>query len=710
MQARSLWTVVLIVNLALGLSCAQFSAGKTYTLAKVDRETFLVDPSLQLGEDPTSPDHWDDPVGGTIEIRLADHFIKYLTTLGRPEVVIFSRVVVRDPSRSERGIVFERVLQNTEDPNAYTAANQGAGNSARGIVLLPSMKYAQEEISISLRIVELDQADNERLENLLHAAAAGAAQFYPEGASAISLTQAVLSFVIANNPDDLEFAIDIGLSPSSGRYANDRLRAQVEDSQLSSGAADAPIIINGRRDVTLQPRIGHLAIIKTELQQRPAYKSDLIGVAAEGIRWSLMNALKLATLDALNWASEDKEFDAYSRLFGQPLRVPTEGLREPAPDEQGRISHVDLSTVNTAWSLARWNGFDQGGNLKPLAYRHGQLVVIDDDADAAQKVRWFSDKSYLVLTIDSPMKGLPVSELPKLADDISELKIRTTQLSPAEFRLELSRVTCAVTKLATVRNAKAEANSSIADAPDAASAESIRQRVISDVLTSLKAKQDECKYSDSDLRAVQRELEIVTGKDIRRREEDAAARNCGVRLAAQRFAFAEPPAELKTLLLHPGNAGFSGGLVEKTQAGQFKVEVAEIQNVPTRSTLTLQAVNGKFGHGDYELFLSWTGASKPATCERDNLEYQIIVEKPTETEQAGGHSGRPVRLVNVESRLMLRDKPKEGTVVAGLDPETRVELLDSEKDGWVKVEVASGDHKGKQGYVSAKFLKEVAST
>ncbi|MEW5918856.1 MAG: hypothetical protein AB1762_20810, partial [Gemmatimonadota bacterium] len=467
---RRWWLVCILVSAVSG--CTQLTAGKSYLLSKVDDGGYLRDASMVFA-DPAAPRSggWDSPVANTLELRLADNFIKYIHSFDLPEVVLFSRVVIRDPSSASRGVVYERVIMNTEDANAFTTANQGAGSAMRDLTILPAIQYTGQEITVSIRLIELDQNDNKRYAALLSGAAAAVTSFRPEVAMSASVAQAALTFILANNPDDLEFTYDFGISPNS-QTTVERVKAQIEETAL-------PETVPQKHDLVLQPRIGTLAVLKTELPDRMVIPVERVSIVTDGIRWILMSVLRLATLNAFNMFNEDKGYDRYARWFGQPLYATFQALDEPVLDQQGYVYHIDYHPLTSVFgrvdNCAENDRTSQPGDRRnqPLAglgngtpkrlrIVNGSLVYEDRCSEVGLEP--FRGKSYLVLTIDNPQKGVPVDELEKIGDSVAKLGIRTTQLSPEEFQQELDKVTKVLAQAAVMQNAKADGNRQIADA------------------------------------------------------------------------------------------------------------------------------------------------------------------------------------------------------------------------------------------------------
>jgi len=589
------------------------TAGKSYLLSKVDDGGYLRDASMVFS-DPAAPraGGWDSPVTNTLELRLADNFIKYIHSLDLPEVVLFSRVVIRDPSSASRGVVFERVILNTEDANAYTTANQGAGSAMRDITILPAIQYTGQEVTVSLRLIELDQNDNKRYAALLSGAAAAVASFRPEVAMGASVAQAALTFILANNPDDLEFTYDFGISPNS-QTTVERVHAQLEETRL-------PGLVPRKHDLVLQPRIGSLAVLKTELPDRMVLPVERVSIVTDGIRWILMSTLRLATLNAFNMFNEDKGYDRYARWFGQPLYATYQALDEPVLDKDGYVYHIDYHPLTSvlgrglASSCVDEDGDDAtqaadqpqtamtglgNGTPKRLRVMNGSLVYEDKCSEAGLEP--FRGKSYIVLTIDNPQKGVPVDELEKIGDSVAKLGIRTTQLSPEEFEKELKKVTEVLAQAAVMQNAKADGNRQIADAKTLDEAAAAAN-------TALKAACDRLEKEGATGATLERQLHEIRAqlqRDLERKERQV----CKVALVRPADGVFDPTAGSVTVTIeHPVGQKYDGVLLGAK--GLVSLDTLEFGGATSLSQSVVKPKSATdLVPGDYELRLT---PKKPA--------------------------------------------------------------------------------------------------
>jgi hypothetical protein len=591
--------------LALTPGCTQLTAGKSYMLTKTDASGYLRDATMVFSNaDAPTAGNWDRPVQSTLEIRLGDYFSKYLQSLDLPEVVLFSRVVVRDPTSSdkEKGkIVYERVLLNTEANSDYTAANQGAGSAMRDVILLPSILYDRQDITVSLRLIELDQADNERFKSLLSAVAATTASFQPEATMAISAAQAALGFLLANNPDDLEFTYDFGLSPDSGTSVA-RIRQQMMDSQLPTGVAASE-----SHDLVLQPRIGTLTVLKTELPDRLVFPTDKVALVTDGVRWGAMSAVRLGTLNFFNWFNEDKGYDRYSRAFGQPLQPSYQAMDEPLMDDNGYVYHVDYYPVTSVVGGAKcgaspsgksgfWNAVADMGTGEPKRLRmiNGNLAY--EDCHGQTGLTPFREKSYLTFSIDSPAKGVAVSDLAKLTDSVKDLGIRTTQLSPKEFADALKVLTDSLNQVAVAQNAKSDGNRQVAGATDLTDAATVAKNTLKSACDSLKEKGTDKETMTRYLNEIRQQLE----KDLARKEKEV----CKITLMRPADGVFTESGTIEALIEQRPGQEYTGVLLGPSTDTWDAAPITSNSTAKQFTKVSFKAAEGAtFGAGDYSLRL-----------------------------------------------------------------------------------------------------------
>lgn len=415
-----------IVVALVGAGCSSQSTAKSYHLAKLNRDGTLMpidalverrsstqtnDESAQSVED----DRFDSLIetNDCLEIRLADHFIRFLNAVGSPEVVVFTRCRIRSPDGSAPELVYDRILLNTQDQELTQSGIQGAGGSLRDVVVLPAIEYKNEDIMLSIRMIELDQDDNQRIGKLLQGASATSAQLKTAAAPELAAFQAVVSFLVANNPDDVEFALDLGLTANS--------------STTFRGAEDALPGVPRTATHSITPRVGMIAAIKTEGVDRFVVPQKYEQYLPQALLWTFANVGRLVTLDLFNRLPGRIDYDAYSDFFGDPLRVPSNSLIEPAFARDRLMHRINIDDLES----------DAG--RETFVIRDRSLCTVTSVAENAVPEP-FRDKSYVLLSVQSPSLGIPVKELARISDSLEDLKIRTTQLTPAEVAKVLDQI------------------------------------------------------------------------------------------------------------------------------------------------------------------------------------------------------------------------------------------------------------------------------
>ncbi len=366
-----------------------------YTMVRADRSATLAPLHEQL------PARQNDSLGDMptshLEIVLKGGFLKYLEAVERPEVAIFARASVRDPQMPEERLVWEKIYLASENPDEQIVINKATFLPRINIPLLPGIVFDDQEIYVSLRIIELDQDDNERVKRLVNTAAGAVAAFKPEAAVAASAFQTALAFVTAANSDDIEFQFDFGLIPNEGSI------------QLVDCDADG-----ARLDLVLQPRLGDYVVLKTEHRQRMHLPNSHLGVALESVQWLLGTVIKLATFNIANWRwwedfGADRDDDFYMQIVGRPFEIPFEGWQLP------EISAGRLSIP------------ENGGRL----YLRGDRLEYRDGGVS----RTFVDQSYLVLSLIEPREGVDLDVL-RAANEAKEsinTVLRTGQIQADEI-------------------------------------------------------------------------------------------------------------------------------------------------------------------------------------------------------------------------------------------------------------------------------------
>lgn len=185
--------------------------GRKTTLALVDDNYALVPASLKerkvLDSAPARPVAINEYFG----IKLNNMYMRYLEAVGRPEVVMFIRVWARPINggdalaAAKEELVWQNVFFNSEDADNHMIFSKNGWLQTRDLTIMPPFKYEGQEVRVQLRVIEMDQADNDRTKAIIAAAAATAATFNPEVATSAAIFEAVLNFVTTSNSDDIEW-------------------------------------------------------------------------------------------------------------------------------------------------------------------------------------------------------------------------------------------------------------------------------------------------------------------------------------------------------------------------------------------------------------------------------------------------------------------------------------------------------------------------
>ena len=391
------------------ISCSTLSAGKKYTLAKVNREKQLIEPH-RVFENPNQSDLLDkvNPTD-VLSLVLNSGCLPYLQEVGRPEVAIFITTKIRQKDKPNEEVLWEKVYLNSEDSDGFSVINKDSCLPKKDIVILPPIIYDNQDILVSIRIIEMDSADNDRMNAMVSTAASVAATFQPQYAGAISIFQSVLNLIIANNADDIEFQYDFTLSESRGpvTYAVDELY-----------------------DMVLNPRVGKYAIIKTEHRARQIIPFGYADITQSGIRYGGAEILKFASLGILNWPVWCDHFngcdymdlkdpdDIYHKILGRPF----------APE---RDAFIPPSFTSDYLSF-------QGDNI-------GNFEVIGDNIKIRQgnELFNFERQAYLIFSVVAGNVGLDVATLQTVANQkklIATLNINTAQLGDVALKQHLEPV------------------------------------------------------------------------------------------------------------------------------------------------------------------------------------------------------------------------------------------------------------------------------
>ena len=166
--------------------CAMYSAGKAYTFAKEDRTHQLVKTEKIL---TSTKDNYDQKISkdlphGTLKLVLNSGFLRYLEAIQQPEVVIFSKVIINPnqqvlnkSGKSSNVIEYKKIILSSQDNSTHMVQNKNSFLPIKDIEILPPIVYTGETIRVELRVIELDQADNVLLRQIINVAASTAAGF-----------------------------------------------------------------------------------------------------------------------------------------------------------------------------------------------------------------------------------------------------------------------------------------------------------------------------------------------------------------------------------------------------------------------------------------------------------------------------------------------------------------------------------------------------
>ncbi|MCK5941815.1 MAG: hypothetical protein KAI24_07610 [Planctomycetes bacterium] len=454
--------IVAIASALLSLllhGCNTLPAGRKYTLAKVDRDWSLVEPHRLLEQ---RTDDLLDEVNptGNWGLTMNGGFLPFLEAIERPEVVIFVSVRIREPDEPEHTLLWEHVYLDSEDKSEHIALNKNSFLPRDDIQLLPPIVYEGQDIFVQIRVIELDQEDNKRTEQLVNTAASAAAAFEPDLGVTASVFQTALSYLVQNNSDDIEFQYDFALSETPG-----------------------PIQYGGvQYDNVLNPRVGKYVVIKTEHRQRKKAPDGTLDAIGSGIRYGAGEALKFATLGVANWvggwfcSSNENEdagtWDFYQWLFAYPFRID-----------------------KNSWVAPVWDG-------GRLACGHGEkrLMVAGNrvvTGRSGHENELFEQQGYLVFSLVASNNGVDVAALSELADQkrlVENLAINTSQLNADDAVAHLQLMTKALTNYAQERAIRKEYLAAMAKAKTAEDIAAVEQDY-SEKVEQLKTRDEEQKRS-----------------------------------------------------------------------------------------------------------------------------------------------------------------------------------------------------------------------
>lgn len=413
------------------ISCSTLSSGKKYTLAKVDRNKLLIEPHRVL-EKLENNDVLDE-INPTdvLSLVLNAGCLPYLQEVGRPEVVIFVTTKIRQKNKPEEELLWEKVYLNSEDPDGYSVVNKDSCLPKKDIVILPPIIYDNQDILVSIRIIEMDSADNERMNAMVATAASVAATFQSQYAGAISVFQSVLNLIIANNADDIEFQYDFTISESEG---------PVEFNKNSTGPSDNTDQKTEFYDMVINPRIGKYAIIKTEHRARQIIPFGYADTAQSGIRYGSAEILKFATLGILNWTMW---CDIPNKLATPPESLLCNYMDLKDPDDiYHKILGRPFAPERDAFIPPVYN---ENGVLTSQGEQKGKFEIIGDNIKIRQEseAAAFERQAYLILSVVAGRTGLDIATLQTVANQkklVAALNLNTAQLGNEELKTHMQPV------------------------------------------------------------------------------------------------------------------------------------------------------------------------------------------------------------------------------------------------------------------------------
>jgi hypothetical protein len=402
------------------------SSGRHYTIAKVNRENRLVAARRILEEGRA--DNLDKVVDAYFGLTIDGGYVRYLQAIVHPEIAIFSKVTVRRPEEAgaDAGYVFQNVYLASEKDGSHIELNKDSTFPRADIEILPPFQYKGEIVTVELRVIEIDSDDNERTKQLINLAASAAAAGAPESAAAISVFQTVLTFLVENNRDDIEFMYDFQLASSSSKLKVDRSLKYDED-QL------------------LQPRVGTYVVVKSEHPDRVRLPDSILGFGSESLQWLGSKVLQLGTLNLLNWELWETVFcaeppvgDRYNRLFGRPFAIETAAWTLPETTSDG------LVMPNQSYFGAQGDSDTFYPFVLDNKTLKTQLHPPSTEKEAEfEQPEHYREQSYVVFSITEHESGISYEQLAALArvdTSVDALSLRTTQATPEEWKAGIDKI------------------------------------------------------------------------------------------------------------------------------------------------------------------------------------------------------------------------------------------------------------------------------
>jgi hypothetical protein len=222
------------------------------------------------------------------------------------------------------------------------------------------------------------------------------------------------------------------------------------------------------------PRVGTYAVVKAEHPTRTNWPSDYLSVVGDGIRYGIAQILKFGTLGVLNWPVFNAQEDQYLWLLGRPFAVRYDSWTLPEYDAKGR-----LVVGRHGWQTGF--GREEIGTTRRLLVMNQELfeVEVEEEGLPTEQIQYedihpFREQSYLVLSFVSPEEAVDYTLLRAAFEQDEHLKelskIRTTQLTTAEFAEHVKRITDSINAVAVEQQVVARCKSLLRNAEDVAKA------------------------------------------------------------------------------------------------------------------------------------------------------------------------------------------------------------------------------------------------
>jgi hypothetical protein len=449
-------------------------------------------------------DGLDELVDGYFGITLDSGYIRYLQSIVQPEIAIFSKVAVRKPEEvgEDAGFVFQNVYLASESDGSNMELYKDSSFPRSDIEILPPFEYNGEIITVQLRVIEVDSDDNERVKHLIKLislAATTAAVGLPESAAAISVFQSVLTFLTENNSDDIEFAYDFQLSSASNDLVVER--NYLEDMVLQPRLGTYVVIKTEHPDRVRMPDsllglLGESALWVVSKVVKVAtlnlFNWTIFG-EPQGDRYNRLFGRPF-TIETGSWqlpeatdgwfianrsyvGADGYSLNPFSSENPRYLVLENKTLKTYAseiPEDQHVPRELELVQEKIAavsWQIdvlrqkivAEQGQLDNLANKKKVSFQQGidkkqeQLNAREEERDnlrsgemelveglkESSTTQHYREQSYVVFSITDQASGISYQQLEAIAavdTSVDDLKIRTTQATPEEWKSSLEKV------------------------------------------------------------------------------------------------------------------------------------------------------------------------------------------------------------------------------------------------------------------------------